>query len=62
MAGVDADALGRAMINSDEYRRLALAGHDRGQIAAPHYVDPLSGDPAVMGSRAMLRAAGTLMG
>src|SRR3954465_3458984 len=61
MAGVDADALGRAMINGDEYRRLALAGHDRGQVAAPHHIDPLGGDPAVMGSRAM-RAAGTLMG
>src|SRR3954471_21605556 len=60
-AGVDADALGRAMIDGDEPRRLALAGHDRGQIAAPHDVDPLGGDPAVMGSRAM-RAAGTLMG
>src|SRR3954454_15019710 len=60
-AGVDADALGRAMIDGDEQRPPALARHDRGQIAAPHDVDPLGGDPAVMGSRAM-RAAGTLMG
>src|SRR4051812_38128518 len=59
-AGVEANALGRAVIDGNEHRRLALAGHDRGQIAAPHDVDPLGGDRAVVGSRAM-RAAGTLM-
>src|SRR4051794_3766947 len=41
--------------------RLAFASDDAGQVGAPHDVDPLGGDPAVMGSRAM-RAAGTLMG
>src|SRR3954464_10652747 len=60
-AGMKADALGRAVIDGNEHRSLTLAGHDRGQIAAPHDVDPLGGDPAVMGPRAM-RAAGTLMG
>src|SRR4051794_23931948 len=59
-AGVEANALGRAVIDGNEHRRLTLAGHDRGQIAAPHDVDPLGGDRAVVGSRAM-RAAGTLM-
>ena len=49
------------MIDGNEHRSLALAGHDRSQIAAPHHVVPLGGDPAVMRSRA-LRAAGTLMG
>ena len=58
---MDTDAFDRAVIDGNEHRSLALAGHDRRQIAAPHHVDPLGGDPAVMGSRAM-RAAGTLMG
>ena len=60
-AGMDADAFDRAVIDGNEHRSLALAGHDRRQIAAQHHVDPLGGDPAVMGSRAM-RAAGTLIG
>src|SRR3954471_20008343 len=41
--------------------RLAFASDDAGQVGAPYNVDPLGGDPAVMGPRAM-RAAGTLMG
>src|SRR3954470_16498629 len=51
-AGVDADALGRAMIDGDEHRRLALASDDGGQVGAPHEIDPLGGDGAVVGSRA----------
>src|SRR4051794_34144205 len=61
VAGVEADTLGRAMIDGDEHRRLALASDDGGQVGAPHEIDPLGGDPAVVGSRAM-QAAGTLMG
>src|SRR3954447_8051237 len=73
-AGVEADALGRAMIDGDDCSvtvsaarvsslqgRLAFASDDAGQVGAPHDVDPLGGDPAVVGPRAM-RAAGTLMG
>src|SRR3954470_5023019 len=73
-AGVEADALGRAMIDGDDCSvavsaarvsslqgRLAFASDGAGQVGAPHDVDPLGGDPAVVGPRAM-RAAGTLMG
>src|SRR3954454_17816219 len=59
-AGVEADALGRAMIDGDEYRRLAFASDDVGPVGAPYEIDPLGGDGAVVGSRAM-RAAGTLI-
>ena len=52
VAGVQADALGRAVIEGDEDGGLALAGHDRGQVGAPHQVDPLGGDRAVVGLRA----------
>ena len=40
-AGMDADALGRAVVDGDEYRGLALAGHHRGQVGPP-----TSGRPA----------------
>ena len=46
--GVDADALGRAMVDGDEDRGLPLGGQGRGQIAAPHRVDPLGSDRAVV--------------
>src|SRR3954471_5314236 len=59
-AGVEANALGRAVIDGNEHRRLAFASDDAGQVGAPHEIDPLGGDGAVVGSRAM-RAAGTLM-
>ena len=59
-AGVDADALGRAVIDGDEHGGLALAGHDRGQVGAPHDVHPLGGDRAVVGPRAVW-PAGTLV-
>jgi hypothetical protein len=49
------------VVDGDEHRRLALAGHDRGQVAAPHEVDLIGGDPAVVGSRAT-RATGALVG
>src|SRR5688572_27614372 len=59
-AGVNADALGRAVIDGDEHSGLALASHDRGQVGAPHQVDPLGGDRAVVGLRAPW-PTGTLM-
>src|SRR3954454_20928298 len=59
-AGVDADALGRAVVDGDEHRRLALAGHHRGQIGPPHQVDSPGRDRAVVGPRAV-RPPGTLV-
>src|SRR3954468_2026408 len=47
-AGVDADALGRAVVDRHEHGRLALAGHHRGQVGPPHEIDPLGGDRAVV--------------
>ena len=49
---VDADALGRAVVDGDEDGRLPLAGHGRGQIAAPHLVDPFGPDRGVVRLRA----------
>jgi hypothetical protein len=49
------------MIHGDEHRRLALAGHDAGQVGAPPDIDPLGGDRAVVGARATW-AASTLVG
>src|SRR4051812_36768044 len=59
--GVDADALGRAVVDGDEHRGLTLAGHHRGQVGPPHHVDPLGRDRAVVGLRAA-GMAGTLVG
>src|SRR3954454_23272327 len=59
-AGMDADALGRAVVDGDEYRGLALAGHHRGQVGPPHQVDPLGRDRAVVGPRAV-STPGTLV-
>jgi hypothetical protein len=42
------------VVDGDEHRGLPLAGHHRGQVGAPHPVDPLGRDRAVVG----LRAAG----
>ena len=39
MRRVDADALGRAVVDGDEHRRLPLAGPGGGQVGAPHRVD-----------------------
>src|SRR5439155_20285922 len=45
---VDPDTFGGAMINRDEHRRLALAGDRRRQIGAPHRVDRVGDDGAVV--------------
>jgi hypothetical protein len=58
---VDADALGRAVVDGDEHRGLAFASRDRGQVGAPHQVDPLGRDRAVVGPRAA-RMTGALVG
>jgi hypothetical protein len=50
---VDADAFRRAVIDRDEDRGLAFAGQGRRQVGAPHGVDPLGADRAVVGPRAM---------
>ena len=42
-----------AVIDRDEDRGLALAGQGRGQVGAPHLVDPLGADGAVVGPRAV---------
>src|SRR4051812_28689886 len=70
-AGMNANALGRAVIDSDDCSVtvsaarvsslqgcLAFAGHHRGQVGAPHHIDPLGGDCAVVGLWAT-RLAGT---
>ena len=46
--GVNADALGGAMIHRDEYRRLAFTGEGRRQVGAPHGVDGVRNDGAVV--------------
>src|SRR4051812_10971568 len=60
-AGMVAQALGRAVVDGDEHRRLTLAGHHRGQVGPPHQVDPLGRDRAVVGLGAM-GSAGALVG
>src|SRR4051812_38315936 len=59
-AGMDADALGRAVVDGDESRGLALAGPHRGQVGPPHHVAPLGRDRAVVGPRAV-STPGTLV-
>src|SRR5918998_3974891 len=54
--GMDADAVGRAVVDGDEPRRLTLAGDGRGQIGAPEGVYGLGDDGAVVGPRAAGRA------
>jgi hypothetical protein len=49
--GVDADAFGRAMIDRDEHSGLAFAGNRRRQVGAPHRVDRVGNDGAVMIAR-----------
>src|SRR3954471_13404337 len=58
---VDAQALGRAVVDGDEHRGLALAGHHRGHGGAPHGVDPLGRDRAVVALRSV-RPPGALVG
>src|SRR5512132_2059647 len=50
---VDADTLGRAVVYGDEDRSLPLAGDGGSEIGAPHLVDPLRSDGAVVGLRAV---------
>src|SRR4051812_49679549 len=45
---VDPDTFCGAMINRDEHRRLAFAGDRRRQIGAPHRVDRVGDDAAVV--------------
>src|SRR4051794_10881186 len=59
-AGVDAQTLGGAVVDGDEHRGLALARHHRGHVGAPHEIDPLGRDRAVVGPRAV-GPAGALM-
>lgn len=60
-AGVNADALGRAMIHGDEHIGLPLASGYAGHIGSPHFIDPVRGDPAVMGAGTTCRTS-SLMG
>ena len=57
---MDAGAFGRTMVDRDEHRSLPLAGHDRRHVRAPHLVNPLGDDRAIMSLRAT-RPARTLM-
>ena len=53
---MEADAVGAAVVDGDEHRRLALAGPGGGQVGAPHRVHRLGDDGAVVGARAAGRA------
>src|ERR671933_395984 len=53
---VDADALGRAVIDGDKDRDLAFARDRAGQVGAPHRVHRLGNDGAVVTARAPGRA------
>jgi hypothetical protein len=56
MRGMDADAFGGAMIDSDEHRRLALTGDRRGQVGPPHRIEGVWNDGAAMAARAARRS------
>src|SRR3954452_22510088 len=56
VAGVDADALGRAVVDGDEDGGLTLAGDRGGQVGAPHHVDRRGDDRAVVAARPARRA------
>src|SRR5919205_2006056 len=49
---MDADALGRAVVDGDKDRDLAFARDRGGQISAPHRVHRLRDDGAVVTARA----------
>jgi len=53
---MNADAFGGAMIDRDEYCGLALAGDRRRQIGAPHRIDRVRDDGAVVIARPSRRA------
>ena len=48
---VDPDTFGGAMIDRDEHRGLALASNGRRQIGAPHRIDRVGDDGAVVVAR-----------
>ena len=48
---VDADAFGGAMIDRDEHRGLAFPGDRRRQVGAPHRIDRVRDDGAVVIAR-----------
>ena len=54
--GVDADALGIVVVDGDEYRDLAFASPGRGYVGAPHGVQRVRDDGAVVVARAAGRA------
>jgi hypothetical protein len=53
---VDADTFGGAMIDRDKHRGLAFAGDRRRQVGAPHRVDRIRDDGAVVAARPPRRA------
>src|ERR671929_238214 len=53
---VDADALGRAMVDGNKDRDLAFARDRAGQVGAPECVHRLGNDGAVVTARASRRA------
>jgi hypothetical protein len=53
---VNADAFGRAMIDRDEYRGLTFAGDRCRQVGAPHRIDHVGDDGAVVMARPPWRA------
>ena len=46
--GMNADALGGTMIHRDEYRRRPFTGESGGKVGAPHGIDGVRNDGAVM--------------
>ena len=54
--GVDADTFGAAVVDGDEHGGLAFAGDRRRQVGAPHRVDRIGDDGAVMIARPARRA------
>src|SRR5690242_19617314 len=54
--GMEADALGRAVVDGDEHRGLTLAGDGRGQVGTPHYVHRLGDEGAVVAAWSTRRA------
>ena len=53
--GVDADAFRREVVNGDEHGGLALAGDRGGQIGAPHLIDGIGDDRAVVAAGSACR-------
>ena len=51
MGGMDAKALSRAVVDQDEDGGLDLAGQHGGKLGAPHLVDAIGADGAVVRPR-----------